>query len=434
MLSARRVVVALSIALSSLGCAKKKEREPAHYPEPPPQQGAQAQPTSSGLEMLRSGHQVPALAAAILDSTQTLWVEASGVRRVDATDAVTIGDRWHLGSNTKAMTATLFARLAEKGVIGWEAKLNDVYGPGIHSSWYGVRLVDLLHHQGGAAGNLKKAFPHVWKAMWKAKDDDMAERGRFAGTLLRAPPTQAPGTTQYSNAGYILVGAALEHVTGHSWQQLMQGEVFGPLGMTECGFGPPPEGSPTGHKGAPGGWRVMPPEKGSADNPPTLGPAGTVHCSLESWANFARAHLRGARGQGSGYLSPAAWSRLHTPQGKFALGWAVTRRDWAGGRALTHSGSNTMWYAVIWIAPNRNRAYLAVTNAGGKAGGQAADATIRHLLDFEMRRAGGAASRAASELELMSSMDDGLPEQAPAPAQRSRVSSVAQGARASKRF
>ena len=50
--------------------------------------------------------------------------------------------------------------------------------------------------------------------------------------------------------------------------------------------------------------------------------------------------------------------------------WAggVDQRTWADGRTLAHSGSNTLWFAVAWIAPERNMAFVAVTNVGVQAG------------------------------------------------------------------
>jgi lipoate-protein ligase A len=43
----------------------------------------------------------------------------------------------------------------------------------------------------------------------------------------------------------------------------------------------------------------------------------------------------------------------------------VVQRPWGGGTVLAHSGSNTMWYCVVWMAPKRNFAVLSATNIGG---------------------------------------------------------------------
>ena len=121
--------------------------------------------------------------------------------------------------------------------------------------------------------------------------------------------------------------------------------------MNTCGFGAPAQANegdqPLGHRrGRMGENRAVQPGPGD-DNPPSLGPAGTVHCTLDGWLPFAALHA----GSGPpGYLAPATLATLHqaTPPSVYAGGWSTRRRDWAGGLALTHSGSNTMNYSIAW--------------------------------------------------------------------------------------
>ena len=54
---------------------------------------------------------------------------------------------------------------------------------------------------------------------------------------------------------------------------------------------------------------------------------------------------------------------------------------WAGGRTLSYNGTNTNWYAAIWIAPARNFAVLAATNQGGAAGEAATDQAASKLIE-----------------------------------------------------
>ena len=122
----------------------------------------------------------------------------------------------------------------------------------------------------------------------------------------------------------------------------------------------------------------------TADNPPAIAPAGTVHATLGDWGRFVSLHLRGARGEEGEFLPPKAFRRLHTPpEGQtYALGWDTGRRPWAGGRVLTHAGSNTMWYCVTWLAPEKDFAVLVATNRGNAAAAcdEAASALIRRHL------------------------------------------------------
>ena len=100
----------------------------------------------------------------------------------------------------------------------------------------------------------------------------------------------------------------------------------------------------------------------AADNPLPLGPARLGHCSLVDYGKFLGDQLRGARGA-AGFLPAAAYRKPHQPGGSegYAFGWAVAPRPWAGGDALTHAGSNTMNYAVVWMAPAKDRVLVAVT-------------------------------------------------------------------------
>lgn len=51
----------------------------------------------------------------------------SGKTRSDAGRSLAPTDRWHIGSNTKAMTAALYARLVEQGRCRWDASVADLF-------------------------------------------------------------------------------------------------------------------------------------------------------------------------------------------------------------------------------------------------------------------------------------------------------------------
>ena len=102
-----------------------------------------------------------------------------------------------------------------------------------------------------------------------------------------------------------------------------------------------------------------------ADNLPVLGPAGRIHCTIQDWALFIADQLRGARGEPA-LLKPKAYQMLQNTHfgGDYALSWEAVDRDWADGKALTHTGSNTMYLALAWAAPIKDFAILLFTNEG----------------------------------------------------------------------
>jgi CubicO group peptidase (beta-lactamase class C family) len=152
------------------------------------------------------------------------------------------------------------------------------------------------------------------------------------------------------------------------WEELMREMLFKPLQLRSPGFGPPGdarrEDQPWGHSG-----KIPVPPGPNADNPPAIGPAGTVHLSIKDFARYAAWHARG-----HDLLPPAQFTKLHTPlPGQdYAFGWQATERNW-GGKVLSHNGTNTMNYAVMWVAPERDFAVVAASNAGGKEAEQSCD-------------------------------------------------------------
>ncbi len=98
------------------------------------------------------------------------------------------------------------------------------------------------------------------------------------------------------------------------------------------------------------------------------------------------AHLRGEQGK-PGLLKPETFKRLHTPPfgGDYAFGWLITDGEWAGGRALTHAGSNTQNYALVRMAPRRNLAVLVTTNQGGDKAAKACDQAAAALMGFYLK-------------------------------------------------
>jgi CubicO group peptidase (beta-lactamase class C family) len=331
------------------------------------------------LEPIRVQHGVPALGALVLSGGEVVALGAAGVRAQGEEEPATARDLWHLGSCTKAMTATLAGRLVEREVLGWDTTVGEVFGelvPELDHGWRAVTIEALLSHRGGAPGDLSEG--DLWARLTRREGTPREQRRQLAEGVLARPPVHPPdGEFRYSNAGYAIAGAMLEELEDTPFEELMRRELFEPLGMQSAGFGPPGTAAaldqPRGHERR--GEELIPVAPGpAADNPPAIGPAGTVHATLEDWARFVAAHVAGARGE-DGVVTAETFARLHAlPEGEeYTLGWLRPERGWAGGRVLHHGGSNTMWYCVVWAAPERDGAVLVTCNAGGGSAAQACD-------------------------------------------------------------
>src|SRR5687768_17406131 len=87
---------------------------PSRLQSAPPAAPPAPRDVSHLLAPLVAKHGVPALAGGIVVGPELVAAGSDGVRRRGFPERVTLSDRWHLGSCTKAMTATLCALLVEE--------------------------------------------------------------------------------------------------------------------------------------------------------------------------------------------------------------------------------------------------------------------------------------------------------------------------------
>ncbi|HEY0982667.1 MULTISPECIES: serine hydrolase domain-containing protein [unclassified Schlesneria] len=368
------ILLAGSLAVSALTVAAE---EPGGAAVPPNRLTSNRE-LEDRLTPLLQKHNVPGIVGGVIENGQLTAVASVGLRKAGSPEPITINDKLHLGSNTKAMTATLLARLVEEKRMTWESTIGDIFSdlkPAPHPDYRNVTVIQLLSHRAGLPANT------AWWSL--GKGSRVQQRQRLLETILVEPPLHPPDSKfLYSNVGYVIAGHMAEKVTGKSWEDLMVEYLFKPLKMPSAGFGIPGSigkvDQPWGHQITDGKEKAL-----QIDNAPALGPAGTVHCSLPDWSHFVGMHLEGARGT-SQFLTPGSFQVLHTPVSgdEFACGWVVTDRKWANGTVLTHTGSNTIWFAMAWIAPELNAAFLAVVNHGDESGRSACDAAVVELIGY----------------------------------------------------
>jgi CubicO group peptidase (beta-lactamase class C family) len=313
--------------------------------------------------------QVPAMGILVIRDGKIAGKAQRGLRRIGGTDTVKPGDVWHIGSDGKAMTATMICRLVDRGVLHWDTQLDQMLPaltPDMRPEYRKVTLLQLLSHHAG--------LPHDYhddKALdpfYTDKRPLTAQRLAYLKLALTDAPVNTPGTAfSYSNTGFVLSAAIAEQATGRTYEDLMRGEVFRPLGITSAGFGKTRKGQPEGHvKGHP--------DEATDANPDFFAPAGNIYLSLDDWARFCIDQIDGAHGKGK-LLKPATYTLMQTaqPNGIYALGWgAVPKGFGLQGPILTHDGSDGTWYAKVILFTASRSGVLVAANAAEDMGGDKA--------------------------------------------------------------
>lgn len=337
--------------------------------------------------ILEKHNEMPGLVGAIVDGDRVTAIGAVGVRKAGAPERFRADDLIHLGSDTKAMTATLIGKLIENKRLGFETPMAQIFvalRPEMNREMAKVTVRQLLEHTAG--------LPHDidWWKIDGTKKPLRDQRHMAVVEALAKAPLHPPGSKyQYSNVGYVILGAIIERLHDKPWEEVIESQLFKPLGMTTAGFGPPGTkgkiDQPWGHT-----LKDGKPSPIQADNAAVMSPAGRVHCSISDWAKFVSLYIQ-PDVQKKRILSPKTIDELITPSEgqEYAGGWSITKRPWAGGLTLTHAGSNTMWFCVAWVAPKKHFAVLVATNVAGDDPEKACDEAAAALIDFHSKHSGG---------------------------------------------
>lgn len=368
------VVVAIALAALATACGSSATTT---VPTTEVSEAEVAKTLQSVVARAAADDAIPAMGATVFTRTAVLEQAIAGVRRNGEDVAATVNDRFHLGSDTKAMTAALTARLAERGILGFDVTVAEAFTEfeTVDPGFEGVTIRQLLSHTAGIDDSMVLGTDI---GIDEVNDPIPLQRAVSAEWLFGRPPQHAPGDQfMYSNVGFVMAGAAMEAATGQAWEELVDAEVFQPLGMSSCGFGAPGQGDdgdqPWGHSET---NDPVPPGP-MADNHPVLGPAGTVHCTMDDWVKFLQEMMLALDGQ-SEWLTQESAETIFTPvTDDYALGWGIyTEGDLV---VYTHDGSNTMWYASVGLVPESDLGFVIVSNASIGPGSLATLAVTRDI-------------------------------------------------------
>lgn len=331
-------------------------------------------------------YELPALAAAAVKDGKVVAAGAVGTRKAGAKISVTVNDRFHLGSDTKAMTALLAAMLVEEGKLRWNSTLPEVFpelsekmDPGLGR----VTLDQFLSHTSGIPSDNETFGKLLKESLFQ--DGNLDELRYWLVQEWRVLPLMfRPGTKfVYSNMNYTIAGAMIERVGGKTWDQMITERIFAPLGLKTAGLGAQATlgkiDAPLGHSVVNGKIKAFLAGP-NGDNPPIIGPAGIAHMSVLDFARWAGWNA-GEGKRGPNLIRPETMRKLHMPiismpdkkdaapgtpsRGRYALGWGELTVDWAPEPLLYHGGSNGKNLAHIWLDTKRDFAMVIVTNIGG---------------------------------------------------------------------
>lgn len=302
---------------------------------------------------------LPGAVVGVVAGDELVWAEGFGHADVDANRPMETDTRFRMASHSKLFTATAIMQLREQGRIRLDDPVTD-YLP-----WFTfqaaapddppITVEHLLTHSSGLP---REAGPH-----WTDLDFPTAAAIRELMPDRRAPFSPEV-RWKYSNLAYTVAGMIVEEVSGMTWADYLQQNIFDPLGMTSSNVDRPDGKMATGYgPRMPDGSR----EVFAFVDARGMAAATGLTSTVEDMARFVSAQFRtGARGANR-LLSTASLREMHrvrmlehTWTSGQGIGFAVRRVD--GKLYVGHGGGYPGYTTNTMIQLDSRIGVIVLTN------------------------------------------------------------------------
>jgi len=175
----------------------------------------------------------------ITQGPEILFSEAGGLANRDFDVPNTMETRFDTASVTKLFTAAAVMQLVEQGKFKLSTRIHeilDLKGTMIPRT---VCVEHLLNHTSGIADDADEEAGEVYAALFLDKPNyAVRENADLLPGFVHKKPNFTPGTNvRYNNCAFVLLGLAIEKVTGKPYREAVAERVFQPAGMAATYFG-----------------------------------------------------------------------------------------------------------------------------------------------------------------------------------------------------
>lgn len=296
---------------------------------------------------------VPGLQIAVSNHGQVIYGEGFGM--TDRENGIATAPRsvMQIASVTKQFTAAAIMRLAERGALTLDDRI-DKYVPELDTRGATITLRQLLSHTAG----VRRDWVIVTPGFDFSKPVTRAEviKTLNSGQTFDFKPGAA---WSYSNAGYMLLGYAIESISGMSYADFIHNEFTLPLGLLDTGVCEAHDlPLPRGYVQTPNGSWVR-----KSALPPSLNLSNGAICStasdLSRWSHLL---ATGSVVQPSSYATMITPARLNN-NGVVNYGLGLNLQEQLGHPAVWHAGAIDGYQSFVLYLSDVDLAVAVITNA-----------------------------------------------------------------------
>lgn len=300
---------------------------------------------------------IPGLAIAIVSGNDIIYLKGYG-RTNESKDKVTEKTAFFIGSSSKSFTAMAIMQLVERGTLTIDDKVI-MYIPDFKYVKYGeeVTVRQLLNHTSGFS-----TYEGMKVFNWKANKS----LSRLLKDFRKIRLSRRPGASfEYSNLNYVILGAIIEIISGMTYENFIEHNIFRPLEMQDS-FADYQKalnnGLEKGYQPVLGLIRQT-----EYEFHPEITPAGYLVTCAEDMAKYLIANLNGGCYKNARILSEDGIRMLHTKSSEtsehYGLGWF----DY--GELVHHGGSCENYHANMMLLPSRKIGIAIMYNVNDNISG-----------------------------------------------------------------
>lgn len=308
------------------------------------------------------------LSVGVMQDGKVILAKGYGFRSLDPKEAVTPTSMFPVGSVTKEFTCSAALLLAQDGKLSMHDPVAKYVPAATRAS--AITLLDLGQHVSGYRDYYPLDF--VDREMQKAESADT-----IIARYATRPLDFEPGTRwSYSNTNFLILGKAIETVSGQPIGTVLSQRIFAPLGMTHTAYDPPP--TDTGLSRGYTSYALAAPSPAPPEAKGWTGAAGAIYSTPTDLLTWDLALIDGT------LLSPASYATLTTPRtladGR-STGYGCGLNVQFGGDALvlSHGGAVAGSIAQNILIPATRSAVAILANADFAAVGEITAAAVARL-------------------------------------------------------
>ena len=330
-------------------------------------------------------YKVPGVTISVVKDGEILFKKGYGYydlennKRVDADNTL-----FRPGSVSKLFIWTSIMQLVEQGKVDLNENINEyldfeipneIAGRDNNEDIKDITLMNLLNHNAGFEDKIKDLFV--------LSEENIKPLGTYLKDYMPARVYPAGREMAYSNYGSALAAYIVERVSGMTFAEYVETNIFKPLNMSNSTFKQPVPAGVTEETSL--GFAYI---KGSyqSDNFEYIQPypVGGLSSTAEDMAKFMLAHLNMGGYQGNRILNPETAAEMHsqsfTHHNEFSgMAHGFIEMNYNGYRMITHGGDTFLFHSGLYLIPELNTGLFVSYN--GRDAAKARDLLIKSFIN-----------------------------------------------------